>query len=85
MRSYNNLYEPMLQNDYIKQKFIDASKGKKNRNDVKMILDNIDEETERLKEILREEMFIPDYHEESVINDGSKHKVRRKYISGKST
>lgn len=77
MRSYNNLYEPMLQNDYIKQCFKDASKGKKNRNDVKKILENIDEETERLQAILREEMFIPDYHEQSVINDGSKHKVRR--------
>ena len=32
MRSYNNLYEPMLQDDYIKQRFINASKKKKNRN-----------------------------------------------------
>ncbi len=77
MRSYNNLYEPMLQNDYIKQCFKDASKGKKNRNDVKQILENIDEETEKLKIILCEEMFIPEFHKESVINDGSKHKVRR--------
>ena len=77
MRSYNNLYEPMLQNDYIKQCFKDASKGKKNRNDVKQILENIDEETEKLKIILCEEMFIPEFHKENVINDGSKHKVRR--------
>ena len=34
MRSYNNLYEPMLQDDYIKQCFINASKKKKNRNDL---------------------------------------------------
>lgn len=77
MRSYNNLYEPMLQNDYIKGCFKDASKGKKNRDDVKEILENVDSETEKLKTILREEMFIPDFHEQSVINDGSKRKVRR--------
>jgi len=77
MRSYNNLYEPMLQDDYIRKCFTDASKGKKNRNDVKEILGNIDEETERLKEILREEMFIPDYHEPSIINESSNKKTRR--------
>lgn len=77
MRSYNNLYEPMLQDDYIKKCFQDASKGKKTRNDVTRILENIDKETQKLKAILREEMFIPDYHEQSVINDGHKLKKRR--------
>lgn len=67
----------MLQDDYIRKCFTDASKGKKNRNDVKEILGNIDEETERLKEILREEMFIPDYHEPSIINESSNKKTRR--------
>lgn len=49
MRSYNNLYEPMLQDDYIKQCFINASKKKKNRNDVREVLENLDEHTELLK------------------------------------
>lgn len=49
MRSYNNLYEPMLQDDYIKQRFINASKKKKNRNDVREVLENLDEHTELLK------------------------------------
>lgn len=77
MRSYNNLYEPMLQNDYIAECFKNASKKKKNRSDVKDVLEHLDRETETLKTILREEMFIPDYHEQSIINDGSKHKTRR--------
>lgn len=79
MRSYNNLYESMLQDNYIKQCFIDAAKGKKrrNRNNIKQVLENIDEETEKLKKILQEEMFIPDYHKEQIINDGSKRKVRK--------
>ena len=50
MRSYNNLYEPMLKDDYIKQCFLDASKKKKNRNDVQEILNNLDKHTELLKE-----------------------------------
>lgn len=49
MRSYNNLYEPMLKDDYIKQCFLDASKKKKNKNDVREVLDNLDEHTELLK------------------------------------
>ena len=58
MRSYNNLYEPMLQDDYIKQRFINASKKKKNRNDVREVLENLDEHTELLKKMLTEELFI---------------------------
>lgn len=66
MRSYNNLYEPMLQDDYIKQCFINASKKKKNRNDVREVLENLDEHTELLKKMLTEELFIPDYHKPSI-------------------
>lgn len=77
MRSYNNLYEPMLQDDYIKQCFLDASKKKKNRNDVQEILSNLDKHTELLKKMLSEELFIPDYHEPSIINESSNKKTRR--------
>lgn len=77
MRSYNNLYEPMLQDDYIKQKFIEASKKKKRRNDVQEVLNNLDNETQILKTMLSEEMFIPDYHEQSIINESSNKKTRR--------
>ena len=50
----------MLQDDYIKQRFINASKKKKNRNDVREVLENLDEHTELLKKMLTEELFIPD-------------------------
>lgn len=66
----------MLQDDYIKQRILDASKKKKNRNDVKEVLDNIDEHTELLKKMLIEELFIPDHHEQSIINEGSNKKTR---------
>ena len=61
MRSYNNLYEPMLQDDYIKQRFINASKKKKNRNDVREVLENLDEHTELLKKMLTEELHAEHY------------------------
>lgn len=77
MRSYNNLYEPMLQDDYIKQCFINASKKKKNRNDVREVLENLNEHTELLKKMLTEELFIPDYHKPSIINESSSKKTRR--------
>lgn len=77
MRSYNNIYEPMLQDDYIKQCFINASKKKKNRNDVREALENLDEHTELLKKMLTEELFIPDYHKPSIINESSSKKTRR--------
>lgn len=45
----------MLQDDYIKQRFINASKKKKNRNDVREVLENLDEHTELLKKMLTEQ------------------------------
>ena len=77
MRSYNNLYEPMLQDDYIKQCFLNASKKKKNRNDVQDVLNNLDKHAALLKMMLSEELFVPDYHEPSVINESSSKKTRR--------
>lgn len=77
MKSYNNLYEPILQDDYIRKCFKDAAKGKTKRRDVKKILENLDEEVGVLKSIMQEEMFIPDYHEKCVINDNNCHKTRR--------
>ena len=67
----------MLQDDYIKQRFINASKKKKNRNDVREVLENLDEHTELLKKMLTEELFIPDYHKPSIINESSSKKTRR--------
>nr|UVX80320.1 MAG: MatK/TrnK amino terminal region [Bacteriophage sp.] len=77
MRSYNNLYEKMLQNDYIEQCFKDASEKKRNRNDVQKVMMNLEAEVETLKTMLQEEMFIPDNHKLSIINESSNRKTRR--------
>ena len=71
----------MLQDDYIKQRFINASKKKKNRNDVREVLENLDEHTELLKKMLTEELFIPDYHKPSIINESSSKKRRVVFLN----
>lgn len=76
MKSYNNLYEPMLENGYIRKCFTDAAKGKSKRNDVEEVMSNLDEEIEKLKSILREESFRPAKHEKCVINENNCHKTR---------
>ena len=77
MRSYNNLYEPMCEKSNIEQKFKDAAKGKTSRDDVKEALENLDKEADTLKRILDDEMFIPDFHKVSVINESTCKKTRR--------
>ena len=41
------------------------------------VLENLDEHTELLKKMLTEELFIPDYHKPSIINESSSKKTRR--------
>ena len=77
MRSYNNLYEPMLQDDYIEKCFLKASEKKRNRSDVIEILNTVDKHIKIVKKMLSEELFIPDYHEPSIINENSSKKTRR--------
>lgn len=67
----------MLQDDYIKQCFVNASEKKKHKNDVMEVLKNIDEHAEFLKKMLTEELFIPYYHEPRIINENSSKKTRR--------
>ena len=67
----------MLKDDYIKRCFLDASKKKKNRNDVQEVLNHLDEHVEFLKRMLTDELFVPDYHKQSIINEGNNKKTRR--------
>lgn len=41
------------------------------------VLENLDEHTELLKKMLTDELFIPDYHKPSIINESSSKKTRR--------
>ena len=77
MKSYNNLYEPMLQRENVQKCFRDAAKGKTGRNDVQRTLKNLDRETDILCVMLEKEMFIPDSHRQTIINENTCRKVRR--------
>ena len=52
MRSYNNLFAQMLTDQSMTTAFMDASKGKREREDVKWVLSHLDSEKENLREIL---------------------------------
>ena len=69
----------MLDEERIKECFKLAAKDKrkKSKRKIKPILDNLDEEAKILKKMLKEEMFIPDYHKKISINDGHKKKARQ--------
>lgn len=77
MKTYNNLYEPMLSKEEIKDCFRTAAKKKTTRRDVKQILDNLDEHVEILYETLLNEDFIPAFHVPKVIRENSCKKERR--------
>ena len=53
MKTYKNLYEKIISEENLKKAFYAAAKGKKNRRDVRQILNNIDEHVCILHEILK--------------------------------
>lgn len=77
MKTYKNLYEKIISEENLKKAFYAAAKGKKNRRDVRKILNNIDEHVCILHEILKKEEFRPAHHIPQEINDGFKQKKRR--------
>lgn len=77
MKTYKNIYEKIISEDNLRRAFYRAAKGKKNRKDIKRILDNIDEHVAILHGILEREEFKPAYHKPVSINDGFKMKKRQ--------
>lgn len=76
MKSYNGLYREVLKEENIRKCFIDASKGKRRRRDVEKTLGNLDDEAERLKEILESETYELGKHTPCTINEHSSAKTR---------
>ena len=77
MKSYNNLYEKILDRETLEKCFRDAARKKTRRRDVRRILDNLDEHIDILYGILEREEFIPSYHEANIIQETSCRKARR--------
>lgn len=77
MKTYKNLYEQIISEENLRRAFFRASKGKRNRKDIRKILDNVEEHVKILHGILEREEFKPAHHEPVTINDGFKLKKRQ--------
>lgn len=83
MKSVKRIWEKIITEENIREAFYNASKGKRNRNDVKEILSNIDFHVCELKKILEETKpedktkgYRPNNEVRAVINESSSRKVR---------
>lgn len=76
MKTYKNVYEKILDKDAIKAAFYSAADKKKDRRDVKRILEDIDRHVEILGDILEREAFEPGNHGKTIINQDNHMKVR---------
>ena len=76
MKSYNGLFEKMLDINNIKQCILDASKSKKKRSDVKRVINNIDKHVIKVHEVLYNGKFQPSEHKPQTINKNSDSKTR---------
>ena len=77
MKSYNGLFDKMVQTENIKAAFYTASVGKRGRSDVKRALGNIDEEVEKVKSILINGTYRREKKKTHIINaSNAAHKTR---------
>lgn len=76
MKTYGNLYEKCLDREYIKRMIREAAKGKKDRQDVKRILGNIDRYADVILGVLERETYAPYIPAATVIKEGTRPKNR---------
>ena len=76
MRTYNGLFDHMLQDSSLSIAFYGASEGKRDRIDVRRVLYNLDFEKERLRNILLNEELVLKQHPTKRINEASCGKIR---------
>ena len=69
MRSFRINQEEMLSHDSVERSFLKPSRGKRNRADVKKVLDNLEEEIENVQEMLQRGTFVPSKHPMVRINE----------------
>lgn len=84
MKTVRNLWEDIITEENIKAAFFEASKGKRNRNDVKRILNNIDYHVGVVKKMLEETTphdkskgYKPSISSKETINEGTNKKKRK--------
>lgn len=76
MKSYNHLFEKLVDFDNIYTAIMRASKGKRNRPDVKKVITHINRYVYRLQDILTARKLKIRKHNAVLINDGIKNKKR---------
>lgn len=77
MKTYKHLMEKIASEENIKAAIMNASKKKRNRKDVKEVLQDIDTHTEKIQKILLSGTYEAHIDTPCVINEGTHHKVRR--------
>lgn len=69
MRSFRINQEEMLSHDSVEQSFLKPSRGKRNRADVKKVLDNLENEIIIVQKMISEGTFKPSHHSSVRINE----------------
>lgn len=69
MRSFRINQEEMLSHDSVEQSFLKPSRGKRNRADVKKVLDNLENEIAIVQKMISEGTFKPSNHSSVRINE----------------
>lgn len=77
MKTYKHLFEQVVSEENIRQAIEEAAKGKRERRDVKRVLNNIDFHVERVQKLLINEEYSAHIDRVCVINEGTHMKVRR--------
>lgn len=76
MKSYRINREEMLSHDNIEQAFLKPSRGKRSRDDVKRVLDNIEDEIIKVRNMIENNTFLPRKHKPVKINEQNYQKER---------
>ena len=77
MKSFRINQSEMLSHDSIERSILKPSRGKRNREDVKEVLDNLESEIEIVCNMVSSGNFKPRKHKAVVINEKNYLKVRR--------
>ena len=77
MKTYKHLFEQVVAEDNIRQAIEEAAKRKRERRDVKRVLNNMDYHVERVQKMLINEEYSAHIDRVCVINEGTHLKVRR--------
>lgn len=75
MKTYNGLFENMLDHEEIKAAILEAAEKKKSRRNVKYTLGHLDEAADKIRDILLDG-FTPKQHERHIICEGGHKKTR---------